>query len=269
MQKISLENIHNSLTSAGIKYAVFKGAHIRELVYDNPGLRPSADIDILITRKNRDIAIKALIDAGMQFIPNEEVFSHECMFVDKTSTIDLHWNIMRTGRTRFDLTESLLNNPVNLNGINYLNNESTLFVLLVHPAFNKYICSKDALLVRLVDLYKFLNKCQIKWDVLFKLIQKGGVNTAAWSTLYWLSNFTNIAINDSLNNIRKPNYIKRKYIEFWIKNNLPNKFYNHRLIMRLGLGIFLHDSVKDGFNAVWKLASRERTVPEYLKEYNG
>ena len=264
-QKNTLIQIHNILTTAGIQYAVFKGAQVRELIYEKPGLRPCADIDILIPRQDRDKAIKTLINAGMRFLPNEEVFSHECTLMDKTTSIDLHWNIMRTGRTRIDLTEVLLKNPVNSNGINYLNNEASLFVLLVHPAFNKYISSKDALLIRLVDLYKFLNLIQFKWDIIIDLINKGSVNTATWSTLYWLSFFNRKALPHRALQIRKPSFCKRKYIEFWVNNNLPTKLYEHRLIMRFGLGIFLHDNIKDGLRAILILISRERKIPIYLK----
>ena len=83
--------------------------------------------------------------------------------------------------------------------------EAYLFILLLHPAFNKYICSKDAILVRLVDLHKFLNLFQIKWNIIIDLIQKGAVNTAAWSTLYWLSRFTNLEITNDINKIKKTN----------------------------------------------------------------
>ena len=241
---------------------------MRELVYDNPGLRPCIDIDILISRKNRDIAIKTLIDAEMKFLPNEEVFSHECMFVDKTTIIDLHWNIMRPGRTRVDLTEDILKASVTLNGISYVNNEANLFVLLVHPAINKYICSKDTFLIRLIDLYKFLNLFQFEWDIIIDLVEKGGVNTAAWSTLYWLSLFNHKALPRETNLIKEPSFYKRKYIEFWVNNNLPTKLYEHRLVMRFGFGIFLHDNIKDSLRAILKLVGRERKIPDYLKEYN-
>ena len=264
-QKNSLEKVHNSLSSADIEYAVLKGAQVRELVYDNPGLRPCADIDILITRKNRDLAIRTLIDTGLSFHPNEEVFSHECMFVDKTATIDLHWNIMRTGRTRIDLTESLLNESTTINGIKYLNNEASLFVLLVHPAFNKYICSKDAIIIRLVDLYRYLSSFQFNWNIVSDLIRKGGVNTAAWSTLYWLSNFTTPPMKDIFCTIKKPYYYKRKYIEYWVDNDLPTKLYDNRLTMRLGLSVFLHDNLFDSLRAIWNLFIRERVIPQSFK----
>lgn len=105
--KISAE----AFQAANIPYAVFKGANTREHIYDNPAVRPSDDIDILVSKTDKIKAIQTLVKTGFAFHPKPISISHEATLIKNDVKIDLHWNILRPGRTRLDL--SSFSQPVN------------------------------------------------------------------------------------------------------------------------------------------------------------
>lgn len=54
------------LTDAGIEVTVFKGAHTAHRLFAEPGLRPMADLDVLVPRADIERAEGALADAGYE-----------------------------------------------------------------------------------------------------------------------------------------------------------------------------------------------------------
>ena len=252
-QKHTLKTIHVTLENANITYAIFKGAHVRESAYQQAWLRNTADIDVLITDVDRERAIKALRDAGMEYHPNPEVLSHEVTLSDADTSVDLHWHIMRPGRTRTDMTETLLEDAELSNGYRGMNPTATLFVLLTHPAINKYVCSPDAKLIKLVDLHLWMKHPDINHDELFLLINKAGLKAAAWSTLFLLRLLTQEQRYPKLFDKLQPGYLHRGYLMFWISRDLPTRFYKHRLLMRTAFSLSLHDNCRDMMRATAKL----------------
>lgn len=252
-QKSTLTKIHKVLDAADISYAVFKGAHVRESAYEQPWLRTTADIDVLVSKKDQSGAIDALRNSGMKYHHNPEVFSHEVTLTNQDTSVDLHWHIMRPGRTRVDMTEILLENCEFANGFWGMNPTATLFVLLTHPAINKYVCSPDASLIKIVDLCLWMMRSDIDHDRLLWLIKTAGMKTAAWSTLYLVNLLTNNQPYPALHEQLLPNYLQRKYIEFWVSKDLPTRYYNHRWLMRTAFSLSLHDNIADMIKAVIQL----------------
>ena len=52
-QQHSLKKVTETLNSASIPHAAYKGAHIREIIYSNPAVRAADDIDILISKTDK------------------------------------------------------------------------------------------------------------------------------------------------------------------------------------------------------------------------
>ena len=138
LQSQALKEIKLTLENENIIHVVFKGCHIRESIYDEPDVRPAYDIDILISLDDQIKAIQALVNAGYQFDPNAENISHETTLYKGGISIDLHWDIMRPGRTRIPMTEILLKTRKEFPTHWGFNNEASLFLMLVHPVFTKY-----------------------------------------------------------------------------------------------------------------------------------
>ncbi|MEH6587349.1 MAG: nucleotidyltransferase family protein [Halioglobus sp.] len=252
-QKRTLKKIHDVLEAAGIKYAVFKGAHVRESAYEQPWLRTAADIDVLVSNEDQSAAIVALSNSGMEYHHNPEVFSHEVTLTNSDTSVDLHWHIMRPGRTRIDMTDHLLENTELTHGYRGMNPTATLFVLLTHPAINKYVCSPDASLIKLVDLSLWMKHPDVDQDQLLTLINDAGLRTAAWSTLFLLQLLSNERDNKELVEEFQPGFLQRKYIQFWISRDLPTLLYNHRFLMRTAFSLSLHDNLSDMIRAVAQL----------------
>ena len=250
MQKKTLQKVHGELTLAGIKYVVFKGALIREQVYENPALRPCTDIDVLVAKQDRDAAIQALKNVGMDYKPDAKNISHEATLIDGPVHIDLHWQILRPGRMRVDMTESILKDARINNGFVGLRDEASIFVMLVHPAFTKHVCNPYASLIRIIDLMRWIQFRSVNWEDIFGLCEKAGVKTAAWATIYWM----NLLIRDEtlvlfLKRLA-PNTFQRKYLEFWINNNLPSRFVNKNNFVRIFFSLAIQDSFSDSLKTL-------------------
>ena len=253
-QRGTLRKIHMAFEAAGIKYAVFKGAHVRESTYAEAWLRPTQDIDVLVEGKDKAAAIEALREAGMAYHPNPEVLSHEVTLSNADTSVDLHWHIMRPGRTRVDMTEYLLSDPVLADGYRGMNPTATMFVLLTHPAINKYVCSPDAALIKLIDLCLWMRRPDIDQDELPSLINRAGLRTAAWSTLLLVKLMTNDQRYQALYEQLQPGYLQGSYIKYWVSRDLPTRYYDHRYLMRTAFSLSLHDKLTDIIRAVGLLA---------------
>ncbi|MEP4147186.1 MAG: nucleotidyltransferase family protein [Halioglobus sp.] len=262
-QKRTLKKIHEVLEDASITYAVFKGSHVRECVYEQAWLRTTADIDVLVSKKDHSAAIDALKNSGMEYHHNPEVFSHEVTLTNSDTSVDLHWHIMRPGRTRIDMTDNLLENTTFTHGYRGMNSTATLFVLLTHPAINKYVCSPDASLIKLVDLSLWMKHPEVDRGQLLALINASGLRTAAWSTLFLLYLLTNGRDNKELIEELQPGILQRKYIQYWVSRDLPTRFYKHRFLMRAAFSLSLHDTVADIFRAVKELRAYRLEAGHY------
>jgi hypothetical protein len=262
LQLHTLEKIHHLFAGAGIPYAVFKGAQVREIVYAEPALRPASDIDILIKGHARDHAIQVLTQAGMQASINPDNYSHECTFMDGNVAVDLHWHILRPGRIAPDISDELLNTPSMINGFYGMNNPATIFALLVHPAYTRYVCNPYATLIRIVDMVRLFRKLDFDWNQVIELLTRAHARTAAWSTLFWLNLLVESEPAKEIMNRLAPPHIKRSYLEFWIRNNLPFKLESRKILMHFGFTLPLHDSINDALTAIkYRIKHKQLSKP--------
>jgi hypothetical protein len=250
LQKRTLEKLHQIFTGAEIPYAIFKGVQVREMVYPQPALRPACDIDVLVSGSQRNEAIKVLAEAGMKTVIKPQNLSHECTLMDNNVAVDLHWHIMRPGRIPPELSDQLLLDRVVLNGFSGLNECATIFVLLVHPAYTRYVCNPYALLIRSVDLIRLFREHAVDWDRVMDLVTRAHARTAAWSTLFWLNLLAGTGPAMEIMNRLAPPRIKRSYLEFWIRNNLPFRFETWKMLMHPAFTLALHDNIGDAVTAV-------------------
>ncbi len=266
-QKHALERIDVAFEAASVRYAVIKGVHVRELVYDDPALRPASDIDILIARNQRDLAVQTLVRHG--FVPHldAEIVSHEASFHDRNVSIDLHWHIMRPGRTRIDVTGSFLGRRRWEGFFWGLDHTDALFMLLVHPAFAKYVTSPHALLCRLVDLSRWLGSRDVDWDKMLASLDNAGLKTAAWAVLGWTSWLMGpVAPFDILKSL-EPGYLRARYLRYWVEQNLPTRWLHYPLLIQIAFTLALHDRPSDALTAIrgwlrhkWMMRDEQETL---------
>ncbi len=260
-QQHSLNKVAERLESESIPYAVFKGANTREQIYDNPAVRAADDIDILVSKADKTKAIQSLVKAGFAFHPDPKNISHEACLISRNGFIDLHWDIMRPGRTRIDLTDELLATRKELANYWGFSNEAELFIMLVHPVFTKYVTTPQASIIRLVDLARWIETQKINWDIVYGWLEKGGVKTPAWVTAQWQEMITGKTLPESFIKRIEPSGLKRKYLQNWIKKNYSTKFLEKPFIIKALFTLPVHDKFSDAIRAVRTL-QREKKIAE-------
>jgi len=66
LQETALTNLTASLTAAGVRVALLKGAATGRTVYDSPAERPVSDFDLLVLRDQVEVARMVLVDLGFR-----------------------------------------------------------------------------------------------------------------------------------------------------------------------------------------------------------
>lgn len=247
------QEVSDALDQKGIQYVVLKGAATREEVYADPALRSMGDIDVLVRARDRDIAIAQLTRLGFLTLTGAGHSAHEITLSRGRVDIDLHWDILRPGRTRSPLVGSLINRRVRGPKAWRLSDTDTVFLMLVHPAFTKYVCSRNMGLNRVVDFLRFVRNREIEWDVVAERLDECGLRTAAWCTLQWIGMLdptTNTAHDVFLRRIA-PGPSRQSYLKQWLTRDWPGRLLGRAdWLIQTAFTLPLHDRVSDAWRAV-------------------
>ncbi|MEM9150760.1 MAG: nucleotidyltransferase family protein [Cyanobacteria bacterium P01_F01_bin.3] len=260
IQRHSLDIVREALDSAGVTHVVLKGAHTREVYYTNPALRPATDIDVLVRPEEKLAAIQALQTEGFCFRGNPATISHEASLLKGYTSIDLHWDILRPGRTRQPMTGILLDTRLDYGSHWGTNIAATLFLMLVHPVFAKYSTAPQAALIRLVDILLLLLKRRQQQDIdqALQLLELSGLNTAGWITLQWLHKLTDDAATEDMGKALQPNAWRRRWLQRWIDVNRASNLLDTPWRIQIGFILPAHDRFRDGLRAAL-IASAHRS----------
>ena len=250
VQRERLSQIRDMLEHAGISHVAFKGADTRERYYREPALRPAADIDILVAPGDRLAAIRVLRQQGFAFHAEPKNISHEASLVKKSTAIDLHWDIMRPGRTRVPMVNSLLATRLDCGRHWGLSDEGNLFLMLVHPVFTKYSTAPQATLVRLLDLVYLLEKCAPDWDRVCSWLAAAGLKTCGWISLSWLRLLTGIEAEATVRRLLQPGRLRARYLQRWLDNNWSGRLLDYPLLVQAGFTLAAHDRPADVIAAI-------------------
>jgi hypothetical protein len=268
MQKRVLDQVHQIFEAENIPYLVFKGAALRYSIYDDPAHRPSADIDILINPSDKESAVACLAKAGFDYYCDEQNISHEVTLTRHSVAIDLHWAILRPGRTRTDIAQYLFANRIRLQHCWALNHQASLFVMLVHPVFTKHLNSPFSLLIHLVDLHKLIQCGEYNWDLLVDKLGETGTRTAAWSSLYWLEKNTGTSAPRDVMDRLQPRYAKEQILRTWINRRYPERLTNFQRQILRAFSLVMHDSISDALFFLVALAKETRLASEKAAKLN-
>jgi len=265
-QQHILRTVSYIFGNESIPYAIFKGAHIREILYSHPAIRPSADIDILVSKFNKKKAVIVLLKNGFEIHPREDTISHEVLLSKNNTTIDLHWDILRPGRTRVDLTDTILATKKQFSYYWGLSDEAILFIMLIHPVFTKYVTTPQAYLIRLVDFKLWIETQKIDWEIIQEWIKKGGMQTAAWISASWLRIMTETTLPSTfINNIRLSK-TKDVYFEKWLCRDLSTRLKKYPFAIHVGFTIPAHDTLVDAIRAVKQLYYEKKSAKQNVEE---
>ena len=252
-QRAALDRLDRLFEAAGIPWLAMKGAHVRECAYPDPALRPAGDIDILVAPADRRRAARALLDAGYAVHAEPANISHEATFSHGGVDIDLHWHILRPGRTRVGLTEQLLERRQRSGGQWGPSDGDTLFLMLTHPAFAKYVCSPNMGLGRVADFLLWLQQRPADWPGVVKQLDAAGLKTAAWAMLSWFRLLAPAALQATLDAWRgsvRPGRLRAAYLRQWLLRDLPGRWLQRPVLIQFGFTLPLHDRPGDALHAL-------------------
>lgn len=244
-QKKALIELDGLFEKDQILYAIFKGAHIREAIYENPAIRSSADIDLLVAPNEKIRALHVLCANGYTLAANRENVSHEVSLFKGNVHLDLHWHIMRPGRTRTDLTDLLLQSRQRCGFFWALDNDMTLLVLLSHSVFTEYSTGPQSSIIKIADLRKWITTQKIDWQKLLHLLEDAGLKTAAWITATILADLTGCRLPAFILEATRPANPKRFLLKQWLYLNLSLKFAEFPILPKYIFTLLAHDSLKD------------------------
>ena len=252
-QKAVLQELDRLFEAKGIRYAVIKGTHVRELVYTEPALRPASDIDLLVAPEQRIAAVHALKEAGFTLFINPDIISHEASLTRGGVDIDLHWDILRPGRTRIDTVPILLARRRRSADIWGLDDPDVVFLMLVHPAFAKYVCSPNMDLNKVIDFTLWVTRPNCDWDAVATLLEQTGLCTAAWTVLKWYAMLLKPGtqhVPDTFIARIAPGPLRQRYLTQWLERDLPTRWLDKPARIQFGFTLFLHDRPADAWHAL-------------------
>jgi hypothetical protein len=206
-----------------------------------------------------------LVAAGFAFTPDPANISHEGSLTGGNVSLDLHWDILRPGRTRKNLTGAFLAGRQKFPDHWGLSNEDTLFVMLVHPVFTKYTTTSSATLIRMIDLVRWLQCRRVDWDSVAATLTQAGVRTAAWITAAWLEMLTGVTLPQPFIEHIKPGRARAWYLRAWLRNDLPTRLLKHPVLIQAGFTLPAHDSLPDAWHATQQALLEKRQAENNTK----
>ncbi|MDR3088515.1 MAG: nucleotidyltransferase family protein [Desulfobulbaceae bacterium] len=257
-QRRALDIIERRFTAHDIPYAVMKGAHTRELLYANPAIRPSVDIDVLIAPEHRFKAVETLAAAGFTLRINPATISHEVSLNDTLAGIDLHWDILRPGRALRNLACEMLERRARLRDFFALRAEDELFLLLFHPVFTKYLTTPHARLANIADLFRWGKTMPINWTELCRLCARHHFTTAAWLVTSHMKVLTDSQDFDDFIAVMRPKAVKAAWLGYWLRENYSSRFLDRPWLIQAFFTLPAHDRWRDAlrFLGVWQGGQR-------------
>ncbi|MGB8145740.1 MAG: hypothetical protein WCF05_11315, partial [Chromatiaceae bacterium] len=164
-------------------------------------------------------------------------------------------------RTRVDLTAELLVRRQRIKGHWGLSDSDTLFMMLTHPAFNKYVCSPNMGLGRVADFLLWIQQRPVDWPAVLRLLERSGLKTAAWTMLNWFHRLAAPDVRTTLDawiDTVQPSPLRAAYLGEWLERDLPSRWLDRPFLIQFGFTLALHDRPGDLLHALAGLQRARR-----------
>ena len=271
-QQLALREVDVLLTDSRIDHALIKGAANRVVLYRNPALRACHDLDVLVRPQDKLRAVSVLAKAGFVARPASRSISREIVLSGRHVDIDLHWNLLREGRLRLELTSDFLDRRQRVGDNWMLSDDDALYVLLVHPAFAKHLDSWEMGLHRVLDTLEWLRQRSVHWPVVRDLLEETGVRTAAWATLRWVELLAGTRLPAQVASMRRELVhagVRHAWLDRWLRADLSARTADLRWLRLLAFSSLLHDTPGDALRAFAGQRRAARRAADDLRDFSG
>lgn len=256
-QEPVLRQVSEILNDAETGYFLAKGAILCRTIYSKPWMRPFVDIDLFVKKDDKERVTRLLLGAGFEALPLPETLSHELKLRRANADVDLHWHVLRPGRYRPGLMNWLFENRKKSGPYWGLNATAHLFLMLVHPPITKYLISPTSMLIHQADQTRLIASGKVDWNELEKALNRSGIRTAAWSSLYLLRRLTQIEAPEGFEQRIRPAKAKAWYLQQWIDQEWITRFFGQQWLVKGFFNLALQDTLADMARALIQLRKSE------------
>ncbi|MDF1563919.1 MAG: nucleotidyltransferase family protein [Deltaproteobacteria bacterium] len=246
-----LQEVGEWLDAADVPHVVFKGPSLAHRLYPEPATRQATDLDLLVPRDRRDEVLRGFASRGYTIHRAAERDSHECDVLGPAGAIDLHWDLLRPGRLRFDLAARVLTKRVRRGALWVPRDADLLLLALIHPAITEHVTAR---LLKAVDLDLALRLLAPAWGETLETLGRLGLRTAAWAQLTWTRSFFASPLPLEVERTLEPPGWQARYLRTWLNRDPAAQYPEHRHLVRAGFSLALHDSPLDVMRALGSYA---------------
>jgi hypothetical protein len=255
VQQEAAGRVSAALEQAGVKAVLIKGIALARRLYDFPHQRPMRDIDVLVDAPDFERAVRVLARAGLAHPVSHGQRAHEQNLAGDGYWIDLHRDLVGTGRSRIPLGPSVLERRRRDGDLWCSDDVGTFLTLTVHLALTEYVTGRW---IRTLDLHRWVQRTTVDWDGCVAAVQSAGLATACWTALRYAEQILQTPVPASVMRRLQPAPLRRSYLGAWLRHD-PARLYQRRpLLARLAFQLPLHDAGKDCYRALAALWDERR-----------
>lgn len=223
--------VTSQLARRGIDRLLLKGMVLGELLYPDPALRPSSDIDVMVRHEQLTQAQNVLHELGYTIQPGRQLDfqlarSYDIPYVRATADgqailLELHWHLAEPGL--FDLDVGNLwarawELEVNHHILPTLSLEDLLLHLTIHIRKHRYVGLRW-----LVDVSELLRGYgqQLDWDYLTHTARRAGAATLFYVTLHLSQELMGVTVPASVMQDLRPGPLRRWLLRPFMDAQVP------------------------------------------------
>ncbi len=259
-----------SFEEKGIPVVALKGIVLAEFIYKNVALRPMADVDLLVQKRNLSEITKTLFELGFEILPQEKratiKYMNESHFVKHQENIkhlpsliiNIHWDLTAPARfkgaTKIN-TQQMISKArpgkVAWSNILVMAPEDQILWVIYHATFQHPFIG----LLQLCDVAELikLKENELDWQSLVKTSRNGRIATATYYFLSSSKRLLGAPIPGWVLKALAPNLLKRHLLNILlVKSGFLTKCPTHSVPSRYLLQTLMLDKIINTLSLLWK-----------------
>lgn len=213
------QEIIKEFSNNAVDSIILKGLYLAFNIYPDMGLRPMADIDMLVKQGDLKKIEEILIKLGYTEVSQkgQRKYRYSAVFCNKDKIyIDIRWDVCHAERFKgvINITKDFWKRAVefSLDGVaaKTLSIEDHILYISLHHALIDLLQGTCGVW----DLFYLLNKRKIDWDKVVNYADEYCIKAPVYYSLLKVSELTYLKLPDSVIEALKPNRIKKALIDY-------------------------------------------------------